>query len=152
MENTENNLPTENTGFGSNEITGYLHETAKWGKFLAIIGYIGMGMLVLVSIGLIVGFSIFNLTKNAEAGAPMGLIGIVYIVLAVIYYFPVTYLHRFSIRMKQGLTENDQQTITSGFENLKSLFKFLGIFTIIILSIYTLVLIVALPVSLLLLK
>jgi hypothetical protein len=54
--------------------------------------------------------------------------------------------------MKQGLQTNDQQTVTSGFGNLKSLFKFMGIFTIVILSMYAVALIVVLPLTMLLHK
>ena len=79
-------------------------------------------------------------------------VGLIYIAIAVVYYFPINYLHRFSKEMKLGVIGNDQQSVASGFENLKSLFKFMGIFTIITLSIYALFLFVLLPVSMLFMK
>ncbi len=39
----------------------------------------------------------------------------------------------------------NSNAMTSAFRNLKSVFKFLGIFTIVILSIYVLILIIAVP-------
>jgi len=59
-------------------------------------------------------------------------------------------LYRFSVQLKEALQSNDESLYVSGFQNLKSLFKFLGIFTIVILSLYALIIVIALPVALLL--
>jgi hypothetical protein len=80
---------------------------------------------------------------------PMGAFGIVYILIAVLYYFPVSYLQKFSDQAKQAVTMNDQGMLNSGFANLKSLFKFMGIFTIVVISLYALILVIAIPVALL---
>lgn len=150
MENIENNKQVENSFACDNEIKDYLLETSKWGKFLAIVGYVGIGLIILVGLGVMVGFSIFN--KASGIGFPMGAIGLIYVVIAVIYYFPVSYLYRYSVQIREGLDSNNNQSTTSGFENLKSLFKFMGIFTIVILSIYALLLVIVLPVSMLALR
>jgi hypothetical protein len=71
--------------------------------------------------------------------------GFIYIIFAVIYYFPVSYLHKFSREMKQGLSSKDMNSVSFGFQNLKSLFKFLGIFTIVILSVYALIFLFTIP-------
>jgi hypothetical protein len=150
MENIENIEQVDNSFVSNKEINDYLLETAKWGKFLAIVGYVGMGILILVAIFMMFGLS--RLSKFSGTPFPMGLFGVIYILLAIIYYFPVTYMFNFSVRMKQGLSSNDLQSVISGFENLKSVFKFMGIFTIVVLSIYGLVLIIAIPTALLFLK
>ncbi len=130
----------------TDEINGYLTETAKWGKFLAIVGYVGMGLLLLIAMFSIVGFSAIN--KLSQTKFPMGFVGVIYIAFAVVYYFPVTYLYRFSIQVRDGVNTKNQDTVTTGFQNLKSLFKFLGIFTIVILSMYVLILLAAVPIML----
>jgi hypothetical protein len=148
MENSENSAHLENSFINNREINEYLLETSKWGKFLAIVGYVGMGILILLAIFMTLGLSRIN---QVSGGAyPMGLIGIVYIVLAVIYFFPVNYLYKFSIQIKQGLQSNDKLSLTAGFQNLKSLFKFMGILTIVILSMYAMILVVAVPMILIL--
>lgn len=143
MENSENEVLDESSFIQNSQINEYLLETAKWGKFLAIMGFVGMGIMILVAIGIMLGSS--QLSQMPGVNFPMGMLGLVYIVIAVLYYFPVNYLYRFSAKMKQGLRSNDLPTITSGFSNLKSLFKFMGIFTIVILSIYALILVIAIP-------
>jgi hypothetical protein len=143
MENFENKDQNQSTIISNNEIKGYLIEITKWGKFLAIVGYIGMGILILVSVFMMFGLS--KITQLSNSAFPMGILGLVYILIAVVYFFPIYYLHMFSVQTKKGLTSQDINTLTSGFQNLKSLFKFMGIFTIIILSLYALILLIAIP-------
>lgn len=145
MENSEINTPIENPFMNNREIKNYLLEAAKWGKFLAITGYVLMGLLVLVAIVMTVAMS--ALSQVAGSGFPMALVGLLYILLAGIYYFPVTYLYKFSVQMKQAIQIQNEGLLTSGFQNLKSLFKFLGIFTIVLLSLYGLALIIVLPLT-----
>jgi hypothetical protein len=141
MESLDSNMATENTSFINGEIRSYLAESAKWGKFLAIMGYIGIGLLILLALGMMVMGSASSLFPGM--GMNMGAFGLIYVALAAFYFFPVYYLHQFSLKIKQGLTSQDSQSITIGFRNLKSLFKFMGIFTIVILSIYALVIVIA---------
>jgi hypothetical protein len=145
MENSETPQTTESLITVNSDIKNYLLETAKWCKFLAIVGYVGMGLLVLLGIFFMVGLSIFS--SISQLGFPMGIFGFIYIIIALIYYFPISYMHKFSIKLSSGLKSGDQQSVNSGFENLKSLFKFMGILTIVVLSMYALILIVAVPIG-----
>jgi cell division protein FtsX len=145
MENIENIQPVEIQFTINNEIKDYLLETSKWGKFLAIVGFIGMALLLLLGVVFIVGFSIFSSVSGI--GFPIRIMGFVYILISILYYFPLKYLYNFSIQLKQGLNSINQESVTSGFKNLKSLFRFMGIFTIVVLSIYALIIIVMVPVA-----
>jgi hypothetical protein len=144
MENIDN-VQVDNSFINNKEINDYLLEASKWGKFLGIVGYIGMGLLVIVALLVMAGASYLGNIKGT--GIPTALISVIYLILAVIYYFPVTYLFRFSVKIRQGLNSNDEVSITSGFQNLKSLLKFMGIFTIVILSIYVLALLIAMLIA-----
>jgi hypothetical protein len=142
MESLDSSLVGEKTFFSTEEIKGYLSETAKWGKFLAIMGYIGIGLMVLAAI-FVMGMGSASQLFQAS-GMDMSFIGIIYLVLAAFYFFPVNYLYQFSVKTRQALASQDVQHVTAAFQNLKSLFKFMGIFTIVILSIYALALLIAL--------
>ena len=63
-------------------------------------------------------------------------VGIVYVVGAIIYFFPCLYLLRFSNQTKTALASDDQTKLTSAFKNLKSMFRFVGVLTIIVIAIY----------------
>ena len=146
MENTEINTTQNETVTVNSEISMYLAETAKWGNLLAIVGYVFMGLIIMASLIMIIGFSFIS----KETGFPMWILGLVYLVMAGVYYIPVTYLYRFSQQMKLAVKRHDEQLYTSGFANLKSLFKFFGIFTIVMLALYGLMIVVAIPLSILL--
>jgi len=137
--------PAEANLFDNTAIRSFLIETSKWAKFLAIMGYIGIGVMVLFSLLAVIGFSL--LSHYANMPFPMGLFGLMYLVIAGVYYFPVTFLYRFSVRMRKGLESRDVEAVTSGFENLKLLYKFKGILTIIVLALYLLALLVAVPLA-----
>lgn len=143
MENNEKKTQDENRFQGENqiiaspEIAGYLLTTSKWGKFLAIVGYVVMALTIILGIFMIVSFSIMKTFSGP--GFFTNIMGFVYVIIGAVYFFPVTYLLRYSVRIKKGLNSDDMQSITSGFENLKSLFKFMGIFTIVMLAVYVLI-------------
>jgi len=140
MENIELN---ENSIELTSEIKGYLLETSKWSKFIAIVGFVGIGILAVIGILMLIGFSFLG---NLYKGVPMWIVGVVYIVMSVIYYFPTIYLYKFSTKIKQGLQLEGEMVLADGFLNLKKVFKFIGILTIVILSIYVLALLIAIPV------
>lgn len=143
METTSSPLLPEKDPVIDELSQAYLIETSKWGKFLAIVGYIGMGFLVLVGLGMFFGMSI--LKEVADMPFNPGIFGIIYLIIAVVYYFPVTYLYRYSRTLREGIETGNAQKITTGFKNLKSLFKFTGIITIVFLAINILMLLFAIP-------
>lgn len=138
MESLDSDLLRDDTSF-SGEIKGYLTEAAKWGTFLAIVGYIGIGLIVLIAVGIIAGGAAQSFGGLVPVN--MGAFGLIYIVMAGLYFFPVYYLHQFSLKIKQG-------SYAVGFQNLKSLFKFMGIFCIVILSIYAVIIVGAIAAAL----
>ncbi|ARV16832.1 hypothetical protein BTO07_05390 [Polaribacter sp. SA4-12] len=122
----------------------FLKETARWAKFLAIIGFILIGLMLVFA-----AFSttIFDMAAKMQPGIPdnLGLImAITYLVLAIIYFFPVYYLLQFSNKMKKAISTKNDETLANAFEMLKSHYKFIGVFTVITLSLYVLLFIVSL--------
>ncbi|MDP4277610.1 MAG: hypothetical protein Q8914_08250 [Bacteroidota bacterium] len=142
----ENTLQEEKKLAMNQEVRNYLIETAKWGKFLAIAGYVMMAIVAVFGFLFMLNILPFgsNIPSNL-AGAVGVAIGLLYLLFAVLYYFPITYLYHFSTRIKLGLQEVDETIVTDAFQQMKKLFKFIGIITIVILSIYALVLAIGLP-------
>ncbi|MDP2723742.1 MAG: hypothetical protein Q8O72_13390 [Bacteroidales bacterium] len=147
MEVFENKSLNENPIFSYEEINGYLKETSTWGKFLAFVGYVTVGIFVLLALFMMFGASQLSNYTQSPMPMPFGFLGFIYLVLAGLYLIPINYLHKFAIRMKGGILQQDKAMVISGFENLKSLFKFMGVFTIVLLSMYALILIVAVPMA-----
>lgn len=123
----------------------FLNEAAKWGKFLAIVGFIFCGIMIVVAFFIPTLFMTLppynQLSGSFSSGVSAG-ITVVYLVLALILFFPCLYLFRFSVKMKLALSSVSQENFDISLQNLKSLLKFYGIFTIVMLSFYALAFIV----------
>ena len=121
----------------------FLKETAKWTKFLAILGFVGIGLMVLGSLVML--FAPSSLMSNGDF--PFGgkiFMMLLYLAFAVLYYFPISYLYQFSENTKKAIENNDNNAIRDAFEFLKSHYKFMGILTIILLSFYALMIFIGL--------
>ncbi|WP_163407743.1 hypothetical protein [Flavobacterium ajazii] len=124
----------------------FLKETAKWAYFLSILGYIGIGLIVLIA--LFAGAIFSTLGSSVPGMGVMGgsfgvMMGVFYFVIAAIYFFPVYYLNKFAVNAKRAFRENDSEALTNSFEYLKSHYKFIGIFTLSIMILYGLILVFA---------
>jgi hypothetical protein len=121
-----------------------LTETARWGKFLAIVGFITCGLILILSFfaGALLANSTAALSpysnNEVRAATSIGgaLLTVLYIIVAVIYFFPCLYLYRFSVRMKAALNTNDQTKLNQSLRSQTMLYRYIGIVTIITLSIY----------------
>jgi hypothetical protein len=133
----ENEKQTENF---ENQLTsaavGFLQESAKWSKFMAIIGFIGISLMVLVSLFMAIGFSAMGASTMPELPFSMSVFSIIYVLFAAIYFFPVYYLYQYATKTSLALHSKNKQLLADGLENLKSHHKFLGIFTLILVSLY----------------
>jgi len=117
----------------------YLKETAKWAKFLAIVGFVVCGLIALA--GIFAG-TVLSATMGQFGGgygASFGIMAtVMYLIMAVVYFFPCLFLFRFATRMQVVLQNNDQPNLSVALSNLKSYFKFIGILTLIALAFFAL--------------
>jgi hypothetical protein len=137
MEN-ENIIDLNHESTGSLSITStaasYLKETAGWGKFLAIVGFVLTGLMVIA--GFFVGSMLASLGQENPLG---GSIGIIYVALGALYFFPALYLFKYSTKLKRALATKNAEELAAAFENEKSMFKFMGILMVILLGTYALI-------------
>lgn len=131
----------------NNKITESLMSTAKWAKFLAIMGFIGCGLMAIGGFFASVAFSAMG--RHSYSPVPPWVFSFIYLAMAVLYFFPTLKLFLFSNEMKNGIESNEENSITSGFKNLKSFFSLLGIYTIVIISLYILLIIISIFAALL---
>lgn len=128
----------------------HLAEAAKWAKFLSIMGFIFCGFIVLIGLFFGTFMSMFSsqygennpyndFPTSTGFGASMA---VLYIVIALIYFFPCLFLFRFSVKMKAALASNDQEVLNTSFQNLKASFRYVGIIMIVMLAFWALALII----------
>ena len=128
-------------------IKSNLVEAAKWAKFIAIIGFIGTGFMVIVGLffGTIMGM--VNRLEGTETAALPSFVGavvaVVYILLALLYFFPLKYLYDFSSKVKRAIEITDQNLFSEAILKLKSHYKYIGILMIVMICLYILGIIIS---------
>lgn len=136
-----NQAEADNTLQLSDQTINHLDETRKWTTFLSILGFVFLGLLIIF--GLFFG-RIFSRFGNMQMIPFAGLIGIIYIIMAIIYFFPIYYLYMFSSYAKKACETRNPTDMEKAMQNLKSHFKFIGILIIVVLSLYLLIFLIAL--------
>ncbi|HUB60606.1 MAG TPA: hypothetical protein VL978_07890 [Puia sp.] len=121
------------------ESIDHLTETARWGKFLAVAGFLTCGVLFIFSffVGSLIANSVNStIPQQPETTRLVSALGgifftVIYIVFAAVYFFPCLFLYRYSVRMKAALKTNDQVQWNQSLKAQKYLFRYMGILTII---------------------
>lgn len=124
----------------------YLLETTRWTKFLAIMGFIFLGIMLLIALAMFTmgSYAYSQLSGFGGMGGYFGMgMGLLYVLIAVLYLYPIISLLKFSTNMKAGIQTNNGELITEGFRHQKNLYKFLGILTIITIALYLIVFVMA---------
>jgi len=128
----------------------HLSETARWARFLAILGMIVLVLGLVVSLmGATVFTRFFGFPTGVEddTNSTMGAVRIGMVVgtliTSAIIFFPLLFLLRFANAMRRAIAANDQSRLNEAFQNLKVYFRFLGILVIIFLVIYGIIICIA---------
>lgn len=122
----------------------HLLETTRWTKFLAILMFIFIGLMLLGVISLLSSGAAFSgMTQGFSAYGPV-FSSTVFLFIILLYWYPTFMLYKFSTDIKAGLTGNNQELIESGFRCQKNMYKFMGILVITILVLYLILITVVL--------
>jgi amino acid permease len=142
------NIESIDESFSSSELKvntqslEHLRLTARWSQFLSILGFIGLGIMLLGVFGLMAMKSQMSYSRFGGSRMDTSVIMIVYLVMIVVYFFPIYYLYQFSAKMKKALDQKDTITFAEATGFLKNHFQFVGICAIIVVSLYILAFVV----------
>jgi hypothetical protein len=143
MEENQNTSSSSGLGIDANS-KDHLTEAARWAKFLAIVGFVVCGLVVILGIfaGSIFNTMVGRMGEGDFSGMDMSGLGammsVFYIGFALLYFFPCLFLFRFANQMKTAFLTYEQETLNQSFQNLKKMFRFVGVLTIIVLCLYAL--------------
>lgn len=127
----------------------YLYRSAQWSKFFAILGFVGSGLLVVLTMSIFLfgsfipfGAKAFSgphgggMMPGILAGGFMIVAGFLYLAVAIVYLIVSLKLFRFAGQAMSALKLNDDTILESSFRNLNSFLKIMGVITIVVLSLY----------------
>ena len=112
-----------------------LNSTRRWTMFLAVSGFISLGLIVIL--GIITGtfLTAFN-NSTRIPGIPDSMLVGGFILLALIDFFPVVFLFRFSKHTANAVSSLDNREMLRALKSLKRFFLFLGVILIILIVAY----------------
>jgi len=119
-----------------------LNTLRKWTMFLAVSGFIFLGLII--ALGLITGtfLTTFN-QSDKNQGIPDALLFAAFIGLTLIIFFPILFLFRFSKHTSNALSTFNGQQMHIAIKYLKRFFIFMGILVLIVISLYIVSIILA---------
>lgn len=152
MTNTEANNPygvpnSDPQNFQSAEVSAtvieLLRRTKGWVFFLAILGYIGCGLMVLAALVMMVGMGFIS--SKVESGLPIGFVGLglIYLVMAAFYIYPCIKLHKYAKAIKSLVQTQSSSDLEDALEHQRGFWKFIGVIALVITCIYAAIFVVA---------
>ena len=136
--------PSPRQGGVSEEMVTLLQATRPWVRLLSVLGFIGLGFLVLGSLA-------FVLIPMGGLGA-MGLgprvaIAALYLLMGFVQLPAVLYLGRYAGRITRLSASGAPVDLEEALRAQKSFWKYVGILTLVMIILYVLILVVALGVG-----
>jgi hypothetical protein len=120
------------------EIVELLGQTKPWVTFLAVLGFVSTGLMVMVGLLLAV-----TMAMQPKQGLPAA-VGLVYVGIGVFYVFPSLLLLRFGTairRLMMSAPAGGIEALTDVVRRQKSFWRFMGICALVMMGIYGLFLV-----------
>ena len=131
MENlSELNIEDRKIEFDNNCIN-HLNETRKWTMFLSIVGLLITGILIII---VIIGMIVLPINSHNNVNPILSLLPLTLIM--IVYLFPIYYMFKFSNYSKKAINNLDKVQLSIALKYQKLLYRFMGILTIVMISIY----------------
>jgi hypothetical protein len=110
-----------------------LRETVRWSRFLSVVGLIGLGVCLLVTVLMLMGGALLTAFSQVLPGIE-GFAGVLLIFCLFVFGVVgvlVWMLYRFSTLIRRGIEMQDQAIFNQGMKSLKIYFLISGIFAIL---------------------
>lgn len=122
--------------------------SCKWAKFLAILGFVWMGLMVvavvMMMLAVLVAGSFFSDAMMGPFQITMFVVMMSFaLAVSLLYFLPLFYLYNYASKGARAVETGDTLMMTESFANLKRFFKFIGIMTIVVFAVYILMILVA---------
>ena len=137
MEEEINQVSSHNEGMNLSVYALSNFRTAGlWAKFLAIMGFIGVGFMLIAGFVMIIGMSAMSIYDSNPMGFGFAGLGFIYLIIAVLMFFPAYFMLRYAIKISDAFRTRNVLSLDESSKQLKNYFVFTGVMTIIVLGIY----------------
>lgn len=149
MDNFEENKPVQqeddevNAIWVTEDVRSYLYDMSRWCKFLAIVGFVFSAMVAISALSVGALMSTLATVSPANPLLKLGSAGltIFYLIIAALQFYPSLMLFKFAKSSTAAVFYADQESFGEAMRKLKSFFKFCGIVTLIVISLYVMMIV-----------
>jgi hypothetical protein len=136
-------------------VVDQLRRTRGWVLFFSVLLWIGAVFLVLGGI-LMIGMGIFagaaggfgkELSQEFAAMGGMAVLGAIYLVMAIFYYYPAIKLGKFAARISDLSSVPSERNLVAALNEQRAFWKYVGIMMIVFFVLYFVAIIVAIAVG-----
>ncbi|MES2418742.1 MAG: hypothetical protein V4541_11185 [Bacteroidota bacterium] len=146
MENLDETSENEETPtlIVTEDMRSYIYETARWANFLSIVGFVVTAFMVIAAFTI---GSAMNTNPNIaslfKTPTSLGSAGftVFFLVYAFAIFYPSLLMFKYAAKAKLGILYGEQVSLGEAMGKMKSLFKYYGIVTIILISLYIILII-----------
>lgn len=135
----EEPLFNENQREQMSQACSYLISISKWMKFFFIMAIISVSLIMMAGLAIIASASIISDMPDIP-DFPVAIVGAIYMAVGALNLVPAIYMNRISKAAERTVESNDNSAMLDFLKNNKSLWKFLGILTIVMIGFSILIL------------
>ena len=128
--------PSQTASAPLTAIAEALRETRPWVKFLAVLGYIGAGLSVLLGFFTMATGLVSGALRSGPLGGLTPLLGLFYIAFGAVYAVPSTLLWRYGASISNFVERGELEALVDPIVRQKSFWRFAGIMTVVMLVVY----------------
>ena len=110
-----------------------LSDAARWARFLSIVGFVGMGLLVLCLLLLRTAISntLSQFAPKMALEDSYGIVVAIVVIMVAIVVALMYMLFRGATLIKRGIETKNQETFNNGLSSLRIYFAIYGVFAIV---------------------
>jgi hypothetical protein len=125
-------------------MVAHLRATKPWARLVSIVGFVASGLMMLVGLALP-----FVGALSREFGGAVGgvALGLVYLLIGSLYFFPSLLLFRYANAIRSLLTTGDGKCMELALSCQRRFWRLVGIATLVVLCVYGVLLIVGVVVA-----
>ena len=137
----ESNLSISPGGAVGAAVIDQLARTKGWTRFLSVLLWIGsvfliMGGLAMMVMGVFAGSMGAEISQQFAAIGGAAVIGVVYLLLALVYIYPALKLGKFSSRVSDLMDVPSESNLIAALNEQRAFWKYMGIWMIIGIAAY----------------
>ena len=118
-----------------------LGATKPWTLFISVLGFVSVALMAAIGLAMLAAAGFF---KNLGTPLMVSIMGVIYIIMAVLYLIPTIYLYKYSSAVGRFLKAKQAPDMEAALSHQKSLWKFIGILCLIGIIVTVLVFVVLL--------